>query len=63
MRRLPYIHSPEEGTAEASEQPWVIHMPVQPMPWPDASIEEVAAKSDLDDDTKTLVDDVVDKAK
>jgi hypothetical protein len=36
-QQRPYKHSPEEGTAEASDQPWTIYVPVQPMPWPDAA--------------------------
>ncbi len=30
-RLIPYVHSPEE---DEGEQPWIIHIPVQPMPWP-----------------------------
>lgn len=43
----PYVHSPEEGTAEASEQPWTIHVPVQPMPPTD---DRRAAELDRDEE-------------
>ena len=39
MEVRPYVHSPEEGTAEADAQPWTIHVPVQPLPWTDEDAE------------------------
>jgi hypothetical protein len=44
VRRLPHKHSPEEG--DGGEQ-WVIHLPVQPMPWPD---DRLAAELDDEHD-------------
>jgi hypothetical protein len=30
VEKLPYIHSPEEGTPEADAQPWTIRIPLVP---------------------------------
>ena len=48
MKLLPYTHSPEEDTAESDTQPWTIHVPVQPLPWPDEPAElEPSASAEL----------------
>lgn len=60
----PYVHSPEEGTAEAEAQPWAIHIPVEPMPWPEeeqplvlrAPPAPVEGPDELDAGTQELAD-------
>ncbi len=37
VRLIPYVHSPEE---DEGEQAWTIHVPVQPMPWPEGAEED-----------------------
>ena len=30
VRQSPYVHSPEAGTPEAADVPWIIHVPIGP---------------------------------
>lgn len=50
MKWLPYVHSPEEGTAEADEQPWTIHIPVQPLPWREDDADAETGGEDAEED-------------
>lgn len=41
-RQTPYAHSPEEGSDEAANVPWIIHVPV--------GLPETEAEAEVDDE-------------
>jgi hypothetical protein len=50
VRDLPYKHSPEEGTQEADEQPWTIHVPLAGVDYADFSDEPEEDEVEVDEE-------------